>query len=167
MGVALRIRNESTRKYLYRSDALTRLLDRIMHGEGINEDVEISLLFCDDPFIQDLNKTYRMKNKPTDVLSFPQESLDGPGPRALGDIVISLETVQSNCHNERTAMREEVRMLVCHGALHLLGFDHATKREKEQMITKQAHYLGVDHNDAWNFGPKTPMLAGGQSAHGR
>ena len=166
MGVALRIRNESSRKQLYRSDNLTRLLDRIMAAEGIVDDVEISLLFCDDPFIQDLNRQYRRKNKPTDVLSFEQDSVEGDGPRALGDIVISLETVETNCGGERSAMRVEVRMLVCHGALHLLGYDHGTKGEQVQMNSKQAHYLGVSEQDAWNFGPKTPAVKRGITSHG-
>lgn len=166
MGVALRIRNESTRKHLYRSDTLTRLIDRILCGESITGDVEISLLFCDDPFIHDLNKQYRNKNTPTDVLSFEQELVEGMLPRALGDIVISLETVESNCSGDRTAMRDEVRMLVCHGTLHLLGYDHGTSSEKVEMMTKQAHYLGVSEQDAWNFGPKAPVLKEGIASHG-
>lgn len=167
MAVALRIRNESTRKQFYRSDTLTRLLDRILAGEGVNEDVEVSLLFCDDPFIQNLNRQYRRKNKPTDVLSFEQESVDGDGPRALGDIVVSLETVETNCHGERAAMREEVRMLVCHGALHLLGYDHGTKREQGEMLARQAAYLGVSQEDAWKFGPKAASSRGAKTSHGR
>ena len=88
MSVTLRISNESTRKRLYRRDVLTRLAGNILRGEDINQDVELSILFCDDPFIQQLNKQYRKKNAPTDVLSFEQEVVPSDGPRMLVDIVV-------------------------------------------------------------------------------
>jgi ssRNA-specific RNase YbeY (16S rRNA maturation enzyme) len=65
----LRIRNESTRKRMYRSDVLTRLANRILEAESISEPSEVSILFCDDPFMSELNKDYRNKNSATDVLS--------------------------------------------------------------------------------------------------
>jgi probable rRNA maturation factor len=52
-------------------------------------------------------------------------------------------------------MRDEVRMLVCHGVLHLLGYDHGTVAEKKVMVEKQAGYLGVSAALAWDFGPKS------------
>lgn len=161
MSVALSIRNESTRKWLYRRDTLTRLVDRILMGEKQQGDIEISILFCDDSFMTSLNKQYRNKNKTTDVLSFEQENLPGQTPRMLGDIVISLETVETNCHDEKAAMRDEVRMLVCHGTLHLLGYDHGTQREKSDMLAKQAHYLKRSDEEAWNFGPKGESILHG------
>ena len=157
MAVELRIRNESERKRLYRSDVLTRLVSRILAGEGIAEPAEISVLFCDDPFMKSLNKQYRNKNKTTDVLSFEQEPVEGLVPQPLGDIVISLETVESNCHGEASDMRDEVRMLMCHGALHLLGYDHGNAKEKSKMLAKQAEYLNTSTEDAWNFGPKKTL----------
>lgn len=161
MSVSLRIRNESTRKRLYRSDTLTRLVDRILIGENMHDDAEISILFCDDAFMISLNKQYRNVNKTTDVLSFEQENLPGQTPEMLGDIVISLETVESNCHGDAQAMRDEIRMLVCHGTLHLLGYDHGTKDEKAQMQAKQAHYLNTSTSEAWNFGPKGEAIVHG------
>lgn len=161
MSVALRIRNESTRKRLYRSDALTRLVDRILIGEDKHDDAEISILFCDDAFMTSLNKQYLNKNKTTDVLSFEQDDIPGQNPQMLGDIVISLETVESNCHGDAQAMRDEVRMLVCHGTLHLLGYDHGTRDEKEHMQARQAHYLNTSTSQAWNFGPKGETIVNG------
>lgn len=170
MPADLRIRNESTRKRLYRSDVLTRLTNRILCAESILEPAEISILFCDDPFMMQLNKEYRNKNRATDVLSFEQENVPGQVPQVLGDIIISLETVESNCHGNPEAMREEVRMLVCHGLLHLLGYDHGTQEEKTIMHQKQARYLDVSETDAWDFGPKqqhAPHATGGRKARGR
>jgi len=154
MSARLRVRNESTRKRMYRGDVLTRLADRICDGEGVEGNVEISVLFCDDPFMKQLNKQYRNTNAATDVLSFEQEEASVGGLRALGDIVVSLETVDRNCDSDPRLMRDEVRMLVCHGMLHLLGYDHGTRPEKEDMLARQAEYLGISEQAAWAFGSK-------------
>ena len=171
MAADLRIRNESSRKRIYRSDVLTRLANRILEGESVQESSEVSILFCDDPFMTQLNKEYRNKNSTTDVLSFEQENVPGQVPHVLGDIIISLETVETNCHGDVQAMRDEVRMLVCHGLLHLLGYDHGTQQKKAEMHQKQAEYLGVSEDVAWYFGPKrkrtAPSSQGGRSTRGR
>ncbi len=148
--VHLDIQNDSSVKHLYRRNDLKALAERICEGEGVQEDVEISVLFCDDPFIQDLNQQYRGKDTPTDVLSFQQEPLTHDGPRALGDIVISLETVQRFCKGQRARMRAEVRLLFCHGLLHLLGATHSTESRRKAMQEKQAQYLGTELERAWH-----------------
>lgn len=154
MTVRLAVRRESVRKGLYRSDVLQRLAARICTGEGVADDeVEVSVLFCDDSRIQELNKAYRKKNAPTDVLSFEQESGVAPGIRMLGDIVISLETVENRGEGDRAHMRDDVRLLFCHGMLHLLGYDHGTAAERRCMVAKQAQYLGVTEKAAWRTGP--------------
>lgn len=95
MGVDLRISNESSRKRMYRRDVLARLVDRILGGESLHGETELSILFCDDPFIRKLNRDYCKKDRATDVLSFEQAGIEGQAPRVLGDVVISLETVES------------------------------------------------------------------------
>lgn len=159
------LRNESARKRLYRRDRLFRLAEGIYAGEGGRGNAELSLLFCDDTFIVSLNRQYRKKNQATDVLSFGQ----GPPPddsrlNVLGDIVISLETVEKNCGGDRALMREEVLLLFCHGLLHLLGHDHHTARERKSMISKQACYLGVSEEAAWRFGPQPKAASGARNA---
>lgn len=145
------IQNQSTFKHLYRLKDLTAIGQQICAGEGLGDvDAEVSLLFCDDPFIQELNRQYRGKDEPTDVLSFQQDSCGYKGPKILGDIVISLETVHRFCDGNRSAMRDEVRLLFCHGLLHLLGHTHSKKREREVMLMKQAHYLGIEVEHAWH-----------------
>jgi probable rRNA maturation factor len=145
------IQNQSTIKRLYRRNDLTAIGQRICAGEGLDsEDAELSLLFCDDPFIQELNRQYRGKDEPTDVLSFQQDSPVHEGPTILGDIVISLETVYRFCNGNRAAMRDEIRLLFCHGMLHLLGHTHNKQQDREVMLQKQARYLGIQVECAWH-----------------
>jgi probable rRNA maturation factor len=120
MPAAVALRNDSVRRAWVARGALARLANRICEGERVKGDIEVSVLFCDDGTMTALNRRYRRKNKPTDVLSFEQER-NGAGPEALGDIVISLETAERNCGGDRILMRREVELLFCHGLLHLLG----------------------------------------------
>ena len=149
MTATLSVRNTSTIKRLLRRDALERLAERICAGEHVSKDVEISLLLCDDEYMGQLNRRYRNKRGPTDVLCFEQEGPPGQEARLLGDVVISLETACRACHGDRRELRKEVDLLFCHGLLHLLGYDHATPRERERMNRKQAEYLGVSERAAW------------------
>src|ERR1035441_2837191 len=102
---------------------------------------EFNVCFVDDSAIRHLNHTYRGKNKATDVLSFPwNEAGETPVPRLarsakhgglpnfLGDIVISVETARRNAEFERHTTLNEIRWLILHGLLHLLGYDHETDR---------------------------------------
>lgn len=159
MTVTLGIRNESRVKHCYRSDALRRMAERICVAEGRSGAVEISLLFCDDRRIRDLNRKFRKIDRATDVLSFVQDEAPGNtgaglGPAVLGDIVISLETVAERCANATEVMRREVRLLFCHGLLHLLGYDHGTESERRIMATKQAEYLELSPAEAWPAQPR-------------
>ena len=101
---------------------LTAPLAALLRLENVPGDPEISLVFCDDPFIQDLNAEYRHKNKPTDVLSFAQED-----PEFLGDIVISLPTAARQAEAAGWPLEHEIALLGVHGLLHLLGFDDETE----------------------------------------
>ena len=153
-AVELIVCNESARKHLYRTDTLRALAERVCAGEGLTGPVEVSVLFCDDPCIARLNRDFRKLNRPTDVLSFGQDQVTEEGPRILGDIVISLETVERHCRGDRAAMRDEVRLLFCHGLLHLLNYTHATAASRGVMAGKQADYLEIAPGDAWPDAPK-------------
>ena len=153
MELDLLVRNESARKGLYRSDNLRRIGRRVCEGEGLRRRAELSLLFCDDDFIRELNRQYRGKNEPTDVLSFGQltDVTEAPdeGELVLGDIVISLETVENRTTGDRKAMRDDVRLLFCHGLLHLLGHTHETTADRSKMRDRQAQYLEIEPESAW------------------
>ena len=144
--IHLMARNRSVRKGLYRSDVLRRLAERVCQGEGFKREAEVSVLLCDDPFISELNRKYRRRASPTDVLAFaqaPGSALPAGHREVLGDVVISLETVERRCGGDRAAMRDEIRLLFCHGLLHLLGRTHDTAGRRDRMLAKQAEYLGV------------------------
>jgi probable rRNA maturation factor len=81
------------------------------------------------------------------------EDVPAPPFNVLGDIVISLETVEKLCEGERGAMRDEIRLLFCHGLLHLLGYVHDTKAQQTEMRSKQALYLGISEGAAWRSKP--------------
>ncbi len=88
---------------------------------------ELSIMFCTDDFIQDLNKTYREIDNPTDVLSFEngEKYTDEEGEwLSVGDIVLSLETLPKNAEYFEVSENSELKRLLIHGLLHLNGFDH-------------------------------------------
>jgi len=95
-------------------------------GQGSGQS-EISILFVDDDEIQVLNRDYRGKDKPTDVLSFPQDEEIGS---ILGDVVISLETAKRQAKEKGHPFIREVFILLTHGILHLIGYDHEGSRKK-------------------------------------
>ena len=92
----------------------------------------VCVVFTDDAALQELNKTYRCMDKPTNVLSFPNGAQDGKTTQ-LGDIFLSFET----CHREATAQNKKfsdhITHLLVHGVLHLLGYDHETDADAAQM----------------------------------
>jgi probable rRNA maturation factor len=108
------------------------------------DDWDVSVLFCSDAFIKDLNRRYRNRDEPTDVLSFPLGGTVTEGGQrryASGDIVISLETLSANSKAFNVGEDEELRRLLIHGILHLKGFDHATNEPEEEMLRLQEGLL--------------------------
>ncbi|TVQ58265.1 MAG: rRNA maturation RNase YbeY [Rhodobacteraceae bacterium] len=96
---------------------------------------EISLLLTDDAAIADLNRRFRGKDGPTNVLSWPAgEGAAPPGePSPLGDIALAAETVAREAAERGLALRDHVAHLIVHGALHLLGYDHEEDDDAEAM----------------------------------
>lgn len=87
---------------------------------------ELTVSLVDDAEMHRLNRAYRGKDRPTNVLAFAmREGTRAPGDEALlGDVVISLETAARQARDHRVPLAEEVRTLLIHGLLHLLGYDH-------------------------------------------
>ena len=106
---------------------------------------ELSVLLCDDATIHDLNRRHRKKNKPTDVLAFAlREGPDGHlAGDTLGDVVISLDTATRQARERGVRTEAEVQMLLAHGLLHLLGWDHQTDAEDAAMRAETERLLGV------------------------
>jgi probable rRNA maturation factor len=110
------------------------------------------VVLVDDAGIAALNQTYRGVTGPTDVLAFPMT--EGPflglAPDCLGDVVISAETALRQARG--STLRAECALLLVHGILHLLGYDHGTPRQRERMWKQQAAVLkacGVPVPPGW------------------
>jgi len=108
---------------------------------GVAE-AELSVLLTNDAFIQRLNLEHRGKDRPTDVLSFAIDEREavrahreenGGAGLVLGDVIISLDTALRQARGRRRSLFFEVRFLLAHGILHLLGYDHATRPQKRRM----------------------------------
>ena len=104
-------------------EAITRTVRRVLRELG--ESGQVSVLFTGDAEIRTLNRRFRGHDRPTDVLSFPWASPAGKG-RYLGDIAISVPTARRYAKKAGWPLAEELRFLILHGLLHLLGHDHET-----------------------------------------
>ncbi len=103
------------------------------------EKIELSILIVNDKKIQELNSNYRDQDKPTDVLSFPQEegTIDEAGHRLLGDVVVSAETAEKQAEDHCLTLDQEIMLLIIHGVLHLMGYDHEQSREDAAFMKKK------------------------------
>lgn len=128
---------------------VTAVLKKAADVYGLAADNEVSLVFCDDAYIQALNRDYRGKDQPTDVLSFALNEgeepviVDGPAHTLLGDIIISLETAARQAEEYNHSLEREVAYLTVHGMLHLLGYDHMSDEDKAEMRTEEEHVLSL------------------------
>lgn len=107
---------------------------------------ELSVLFCRDPFIQQLNREYRGLDMPTDVLSFNDGSVyqdeDAVEWFSAGDIVVSLDTLARNAVEFSVTQDQELKRLLIHGVLHLAGMDHSDNAPEQPMLQFQEEILG-------------------------
>lgn len=103
--------------------------------------VEISIVLADDPFVQDLNRTWRGKNKPTNVLSFPQDPDPGTEEVNLGDVILAYQTVKKEAQSQGKSFMDHTSHLLVHGILHLLGHDHENDDEAEEMESLEIQIL--------------------------
>lgn len=101
-------------------------------GARLQDNCEISVTFCADGDIRDLNAQWRGKNAATNVLSFPTPGEVSAKP-LLGDIVIAYETVAREAQEQDKTLQEHVAHMIMHGFLHLIGYDHESTDEAEQM----------------------------------
>ncbi|MFD1018795.1 rRNA maturation RNase YbeY [Thalassobacillus hwangdonensis] len=127
------------------TDLIQRLLTFAAGKEGIPEQSEVSVNFVDNKEIQELNRNYRQKDVPTDVISFAMQE-EGEGeleivgdemPLILGDIVISVDKAKEQAEDYKHSLEREFGFLALHGFLHLVGYDHIEKDEEEQMFQRQ------------------------------
>jgi probable rRNA maturation factor len=113
------------------------LASRVLDGEGLRR-TELSISFVDDEEMEALHIRYMNEPGPTDVLSFPQGDGTAEG-RLLGDVVIDPAEAARNSPDPIS----EVRLLLVHGILHLLGYDHEEEADRARMWEHQERYSGV------------------------
>ena len=125
---------------------LRRELARMVKAAGLSEGraLEAAFRLTTDAVIQELNRGYRKKDRPTDVLAFAQR--EGPpgaaGSEVLGDVVVSVETAKRQARKRGPAgLHAEVRFLASHGLCHLLGYDHNDDAEEAEMNARMAALL--------------------------
>lgn len=113
---------------------LRQVVQHVLSAEGAGHR-DVSVLLTDDGEIQALNRDFRGKDKPTDVLAFALDEAEGAdvtvGP--LGDVVISVERAKEQAEGRRTKLDAELELLAVHGTLHLLGFDHLEPADAKKM----------------------------------
>jgi len=111
---------------------LTRFLNRARLAVGLRGAVDV--LLADDPTLRQLNKNFRSKDKPTDVLSFPAPT--NFASKHAGDLAISLETAARQAATHGHPLPDEIKILILHGLLHLSGEDHET--DNGEMAAREA-----------------------------
>lgn len=134
---------------------------------------EVSLVFADDAAVAELNRGYRGREGPTNVLSFPNmddedfltAGMEGGGPpfaapRLLGDVVVARQTVLREAAEQGKSLRDHTLHLLVHGLLHLVGFDHGTDDEADEMEALETAILAeLGVADPYRAAPCGPQAA--------
>jgi probable rRNA maturation factor len=128
---------------------IERVLNFAANKQNVEIHSEVSVTFVSNERIQEINREYRKKDTPTDVISFAMEEL-GEGeieitgsqiPRVLGDIIISVPKTKEQAEEYGHSFLRELGFLAVHGFLHLLGYDHMSEDEEKEMFTLQKEIL--------------------------
>jgi len=127
---------------------LKRLARFVLTLEGVDPAVELSVTLVDEGEIRELNLRFRGVDEPTDVLSFPllEEIAKEPpalaeSPPLLGDVIISPQVARKQVKKYGHSLEEEIALLLVHGILHLLGYDHEISADDKIMRTKEKSIL--------------------------
>lgn len=129
-------------------ELVKKVLTYVAEQEGIEKDAELSISFVSDEEIQEINRTYRGKDQPTDVISFAMQEqgegeiqIVGEDFVILGDIIISMDRTKEQAAEYGHSFERELAFLATHGLLHLIGYDHMTEEDEKEMFAKQEKYL--------------------------
>ncbi len=134
------------------AEPLRRLAEMVMIEEDLPDETEVSLLFVGEQQIAEYNRRFMDREGPTDVLAFPVEHLEpgaiperSPGgpPLNLGDVVIAPSHVRAQAQQMNAPFEDELALMVVHGVLHLLGYDHQDEQEAERMEERERALLAL------------------------
>ena len=133
-------------------DAIASFASDTLVREGVDPSAFLSIFFVDTGAMASMNAEHMGESGTTDVLSFPIEdarpgvpphqAVGGP-PLALGDIFIASEVVRQHADGYGVSFDDELYLMVCHGILHILGWDHQTDAEAEMMEAREAEHLAT------------------------
>ena len=166
MGVALRVASARARPHASR---LRKDAARLLAAIGLKRS-ELSIIIVDDATIRGLNREFRGKDSPTDVLSFSQVEEIGAAPPdlhklvdrpglMLGDVVISIDTALKQASRYKVSPAMRLRTLMIHGVLHLVGYDHERSRaDARKMFARERELAGAIANSK----PRTPRKRSGR-----
>ncbi len=119
---------------------LEPILDKTLTLTDTDKNVEVSVVLVHDEDIHVMNRDFRNIDRPTDVLSFEDHSVED-GVHMLGDIVISVDAIRRQAEDYGHSLKREFCFLVTHGYLHLLGYDHMTPEDEAEMFGLQERIL--------------------------
>ena len=131
-------------------DVIKKIVEKVLTGEGFSETAELSIAFVGSGRMRKLNKTYRKKNRVTDVLSFSEKTIplgklkigEIEKIQGFGEMVICPKQIQKNAKEFNTSFGGELKKVVIHGVLHLLGYEHEQEEnEAKKMHKKEIQYL--------------------------
>jgi len=124
-----------------------RIVYIVLEMESVSSDALLSVVITDDDEIQSLNRQFRGIDAPTDVLSFSDDASNASfvvgtaEPPYLGDVILSYPRAAEQAAEQGHGVDDELRLLIVHGVLHLLGYDHATPKEEAAMWSRQDSIL--------------------------
>ena len=116
-------------------------VESLLTAIGYEKAVQVSICVVNKQEIAELNEKYRGKNKATNVLSFPYQSMPGIEVSLLGDIVICAEIVNQEAQQQEKSLQQHWAHMIVHGALHLLGYDHIEESDAQQMESVEIEVL--------------------------
>jgi probable rRNA maturation factor len=142
--VTFQIEVQNDAEYPLDEARLVQAAETVLSQHVAQHDLALTVVVTSDDTVAEMNRQYRNVEGPTDVLSFPAAAppveLEGE-PRYLGDLVIAYPYASAQAEREGHALNDSLALLVVHGTLHLLGYDHDTQEQREQMWAVQAQAL--------------------------
>ncbi|MBI5417299.1 rRNA maturation RNase YbeY [Candidatus Poribacteria bacterium] len=135
------VKNDQKNKKI-NTNKVKKKVEKILEFLNVIDDAQVGILLVDNKQIHVLNKQYRNVDCPTDVISFAMQEGEGHNyPDILGDVVISIERTISQAKTYKHSFEEEFDLLLVHGVLHLLGYDHMKKKDEKHMKAMEQEIL--------------------------
>ena len=135
------------------ADWIQNIAEQVLIAQGVGSEVELGLVITSQERVQQLNRSYRDKDEPTDVLAFYMTSMEQAGTDIppfiappdgvshLGEVIISCPQAIIQAEEHRHSIKKEIAILIIHGVLHLLGYDHEEPEQERQMRAREREIL--------------------------